>query len=205
MRRLIPLETFEHDTHPVILVNTAGRLSFINRAAAALVKCSPEGVLGSPCWQIMRLRTMEGGPFCSPDCPILRECRAGTLEPRHTAILRSNGRDPLPLDMSTFLIPPRHSNRPALLHLLKPGPPLQANPSEPACGSALRAQDRLYLLSNREKEILGWLARGKDSQDIADQLFISPFTARHHIQSILSKLGVHRRIEAVLALFGKDH
>ena len=58
---------------------------------------------------------------------------------------------------------------------------------------ALTTLDRL---TRREREILALLAQGADNQSIAQDLVISPETARTHIQKILGKLGVHSRLEA---------
>jgi DNA-binding NarL/FixJ family response regulator len=54
-----------------------------------------------------------------------------------------------------------------------------------------------YGLSNREKEVLNLLANGNNYQEIADQLFISVDTVRHHIKNIYKKLHVHSQSEAV--------
>src|SRR5207245_345424 len=51
-------------------------------------------------------------------------------------------------------------------------------------------------LTRREREVLSWLAEGKTNEAIAQQLVISPETARTHIQNVLAKLGVHSRLEA---------
>jgi DNA-binding NarL/FixJ family response regulator len=51
-------------------------------------------------------------------------------------------------------------------------------------------------LSPREREVLALLARGAKTSAIAEALFISPETVRTHIQNILTKLGVHSRLEA---------
>jgi hypothetical protein len=45
--------------------------------------------------------------------------------------------------------------------------------------------------------VLGSLARGTSSTEIAVELEISPDTVRTHAQIILAKLGVHSRLEAV--------
>jgi DNA-binding NarL/FixJ family response regulator len=58
---------------------------------------------------------------------------------------------------------------------------------------ALRRASRL---TRREKEVLALLAEGADNDAIAQALVISPQTARTHIQNVLSKLGVHSRLEA---------
>lgn len=54
-----------------------------------------------------------------------------------------------------------------------------------------------YNLSSREKEVLQHLADGSNYQEIADELFISVDTVRHHIRNIYKKLQVHSQSEAV--------
>lgn len=54
-----------------------------------------------------------------------------------------------------------------------------------------------YLLTDREKEVLIRLADGYNYQEIADSLFISVDTVRHHIRNIYKKLHVHSQSEAV--------
>lgn len=54
-----------------------------------------------------------------------------------------------------------------------------------------------YDLSSREKEVLTGLAAGNNYQGIADSLFISIDTVRHHIRNIYKKLHVHSQSEAV--------
>lgn len=50
-------------------------------------------------------------------------------------------------------------------------------------------------LSTREAEILELLAKGMTNKHIAEQLFISPFTVKRHIENIYQKLQAHNRIE----------
>jgi DNA-binding NarL/FixJ family response regulator len=52
-------------------------------------------------------------------------------------------------------------------------------------------------LSNRELQVLALLAEGASSQRIAEALDISTNTVRTHVQSILTKLQVHSRLQAV--------
>jgi DNA-binding NarL/FixJ family response regulator len=57
--------------------------------------------------------------------------------------------------------------------------------------------DSQYNLSNREKEVLQHLGEGSNYQEIANELFISVDTVRHHIRNIYKKLQVHSQSEAV--------
>ena len=55
----------------------------------------------------------------------------------------------------------------------------------------------LRRLTPRETEILTWLARGQTTTQAAGHLGISALTVQSHVKSILAKLGVHSKIEAV--------
>jgi DNA-binding NarL/FixJ family response regulator len=53
-------------------------------------------------------------------------------------------------------------------------------------------------LSERELEILGWIARGASNKEIADHLFIAEGTVKNHVTNILGKLDVRDRTQAAL-------
>lgn len=54
-------------------------------------------------------------------------------------------------------------------------------------------------LTTREWEIVELLGEGATTQSIAEQLVLSPLTVYSHIKSVLRKLGVRSRREAVIA------
>jgi PAS domain S-box-containing protein len=60
------------------------------------------------------------------------------------------------------------------------------------------AHQAIAELTPREKEVLRALANGLDGQEIADQLNISLRTERNHMASIMAKLGVHSRLQALV-------
>lgn len=53
-------------------------------------------------------------------------------------------------------------------------------------------------LTPRESEVLELMAEGATNDEVADRLFISRNTVRNHVQNILTKLGAHSRLEAVV-------
>jgi DNA-binding NarL/FixJ family response regulator len=63
--------------------------------------------------------------------------------------------------------------------------------------------DEIHLLTKRETEMLGLLAKGFRYKEIADKLFVSTETVRKHINNIYQKLHVQSRIEAVNKIFGE--
>lgn len=61
-----------------------------------------------------------------------------------------------------------------------------------------------FNLTNREKEILGLIAKGMSNKDIANKLIISLYTVKNHVKNIIQKLAVEDRTQAaILALTEK--
>jgi DNA-binding NarL/FixJ family response regulator len=53
-------------------------------------------------------------------------------------------------------------------------------------------------LTDRELEVLRFVAQGLNNREIAKQLFISENTVKNHVRNILEKLQLHSRMEAVM-------
>ncbi len=69
--------------------------------------------------------------------------------------------------------------------------------------SEQRMQDReaqlaIESLTPREREVLQGLAGGLSDKEIAEQLYLGLGTVRSHVVSILKKLGVHSRLQALV-------
>jgi DNA-binding NarL/FixJ family response regulator len=56
---------------------------------------------------------------------------------------------------------------------------------------------RLASLTARERQVLSLVAEGRSQKQIASTLGISVKTVGTHVQNVLSKLGLHSRVEAV--------
>lgn len=63
---------------------------------------------------------------------------------------------------------------------------------------------RRHGFTRKEARVAGLLSEGKSNVEIADELFISAHTARHHTESVLLKLGVHSRREVSAALLHRS-
>lgn len=76
-------------------------------------------------------------------------------------------------------------------------------PSRPPARHSNRTDDRARLrrvlghLTSRERDVLRLLVQAHDTPSIARTLGVAPSTIRTHLQSVLFKLGVHTRMQAV--------
>ena len=55
------------------------------------------------------------------------------------------------------------------------------------------------MLTMRERQVLDLIVEGKENNEIAAQLVISPETVKSHVSAILEKLGVENRVQAAVA------
>lgn len=72
----------------------------------------------------------------------------------------------------------------------------QKNEKEPDPAAA-----KIASLTDREKEVVALVSEGCKNKQIAELLFISDTTVRHHLTSIFSKLGVADRLELLIQAY----
>lgn len=71
----------------------------------------------------------------------------------------------------------------------------ERNPKKDVC---FKPDADVEPLTDREKEVLALVAKGKSNQQIADALFVRDVTVKTHLNTIFKKLKVKSRTQAVL-------
>jgi len=108
--------------------------------------------------------------------------------------IRAVKRGELPLQPSVAAKLVAHLNRRSELE--------SSSPSGGA-GSGVTGGLRVDDLTEREYEILSYVARGESNREIGEALYITEGTVKNHVSNILSKLGLRDRTQA--ALWAREH
>jgi PAS domain S-box-containing protein len=193
---------FERVPGIVFATDPAGTIGWWPRAAERALGYTAAQVTGRRCDEAL---PGFGRAFCLAGCP-LRQERDEPLRPHLVELQLLDGSRRSFLCAITLFMTNRRS-RPLRLYQLHEA---CASVLPVACGHAdaparLQAAGRtLDRLTRREAQILRELAEGRSNVEIARALDISPATVRNHTQNILSKLGVHSKLEAVVLALKPD-
>ncbi len=199
------LDRIARSGEAVFAVDGANRIILWNKACENLVGRPARHALGKRCFEVVGGRDSNGNVYCHASCPVAHQARDLRNDPvrRFELDVASGDGGRRRLSTSMFAVPSYHPALTTLVHVLRPAEGPSAAPA-PSAGereplAPLTAQGDAVALTHREKEILGCLASGQTTVAIAKALSIARVTVRNHVQSILQKLNVHSKLEAVVA------
>ena len=183
------------------VIDAGGRILVWNHAAERILGHGAGDVLGRLCCEVFEGRDEHENRICYPACrarTLIRD--GGVVHPYDVQTTTKAGR-PIWLNVSVLSMPP------VTVHLFRDVTAqrtllgvLQEKLDSVAAASPARSEVRPGKdtgLSARELEVLRLLAAGGDTGTIARRLCVSAATVRNHVQSILRKLCVHSRLEAI--------
>ncbi len=207
------LDQLEGSPDPVFVTDRQNRVVAWNRSAERLLGYRPEEAIGLSCSVLMEGCDSSGNRYCSEHCPLTDMAGRGEVVRHFDLKLRPKDSPPLFVDVNILQLtapPPHHFY---LVHILKPSDrelrpqAVREEPEAPPRLALVTAREspdaRVRKLTQREVEILGLVAAGRTSAEIASLLHISTLTVRNHTQNILDKLEVHSKAEAVAFAFQK--
>lgn len=185
-------------------VDGSDRIVLWNKKCEALLGKPARSVLGKRCYEVLGGRDVNGNLYCHRGCPVAyqaREMKAQPVKPFELTVKTGEGTR-ISVSNSLFALPDYHPALTRLVHVLRPAEdrvraevPRPQSPERMA--PAMDARSELAALSGREREILRCLVKGTATAAIARQLSIARVTVRNHVQSLLQKLNVHSKLEAV--------
>ena len=180
------------------------RIAYMSDRARTVLGIGEESAIGQRCFDVIASMDSDSKPFCCPECAVLQQARRQEeIEPRRVQVSLENGELQW---LQLIVVPVRGADGswPWLVHCAVDANRdqritqyLERIANRNGAGEGNDLPDPEQLLTKREVEVLGLLARDLDMAEIAKQLFISRTTVRNHVQHILSKLGVHSIQEAV--------
>jgi DNA-binding CsgD family transcriptional regulator len=212
------LDVLAQSDTPALATDTGGHIVFWNRAAERLLGRPTNQVLGRRCYDVLGGRDVFGNRFCHENCSIVSMSRRGEPVQGFEIVLGSSPKQEQSLNVSVLKIPGSRPELFTLVHILQPiertgrltralerlGAQRGGGPQEgwePLATAGPVALPKAPPLTEREKEILRWVAAGLQNKEIAQKLGISLATVRNHIHNILEKLDVHSKLEAVSLAF----
>ncbi len=191
-------EMFGGARDSVFVMDGSNRILFGNDMFARLCGKPKNLIPGSHCKDIVCGMSPDGSPFCGPKCTIGTQSGSpDTADNFEIVVPQATG---IPVWVSVATLPAPTAWRPAQTVVVMRAvdvPKLLARLANPPQNVHAGACPAHKPLTTRESQILAMLVKGESTARIADTLHISPTTARNHIRSILCKLDVHSRSEAV--------
>jgi PAS domain S-box-containing protein len=193
--------TLERAGDGAFVIGAGGHIVLWNRAAERILGYTARTVLGRPCCDVFVGMDGSGNRLCYRGCHVMNLVSLG--EPVQSFDMRTRTKSGHAVWLNISILTVAGGTEGALtIHLFRDVTAtrelmslvherLAGPPAGNAPGSGGPS------LSRRELEVLRLMADGASTPIAAERLHVSRATIRNHVQSILAKLGVHSRLEAV--------
>src|SRR6266446_3204578 len=203
MRQKYLLQLDEATADAAFAIDSSGLITAWNAAAEELFGLSWEEAIGGPCHEILQCAD-ESGVVCFEHCSIQQALHAGRPITNFDLRVRTKA-GPQWCNISVLIVTESGSALRHAVHIVRPREmrrrfeqllrdfvadeaKLKRRDAAPAISSRPTSAPDANL-TDREKEIMRLLAAGTRTNEIAEQLHISPVTVNNHTRHILTKFG----------------
>jgi len=218
------LDTLCSTADGVFIVDAHQRIVRWNKGAERILKYSEAEALNQDCYRLIAGRIHPDKAWCRSNCKVQNCVRAGT--PLENFDLLSRTKDGTPLWTNVSILSHTDGGEALVVHLIRDvsrekqaGEAIEQflralgittstkrryqgeSRTQRPKGARTALLDIPLPLSKREIEVLQLLAEGLSTKALAQKIKISRFTARNHIQNILTKLDLHSKAQAVSYAF----
>jgi PAS domain S-box-containing protein len=212
--KALPVDVYAKTADGVYAVDSRQRIVYWNPSAQQILGLKPDEAVGKHCYDVIAGGDYEGQRFCRRNCPIITAARRTKPVGNYDVLSRRKDGSPVWLNISIILPPEGGRNGICAVHVFRDvserrrSEQLAQITRETVARFSAGEEGQVVEtkpypppgppLTQREVEVLRLLASGVPTEDIATTLGVSRSTARNHIESILAKLGVHSRLQAVV-------
>jgi PAS domain S-box-containing protein len=209
----LPLDIYARTADGVYAVDSRQRIVFWSPSAHQILGWKPNEAVGQHCYDVISGSDYEGQRFCRRNCPTIAAARKARPVGNYDVCSHRKDGSPIWLNVSIMLPPEGGRNGICAVHVFRDVSDRRRSEqlaqitretvARFSAGEEARVEAKPYPppgppLTQRELEVLRLLASGVPTEGIAAARGVSRSTARNHIESILAKLGVHSRLQAVV-------
>lgn len=200
------LEAFELTEDGVFAVDESERIIFWNGAAGRILGFRKDEVLGRKCHEVIGGQDDCEHTDCGPNREVLQRARRGQTTESYDVMAKTSSGSYRLLNVSIVVLKGKSARSTLAVHMFRDVSEARRSQLEVQRGLLEASQasgqrdgeNPRGRLTRRESEVLGLLATGLANAKIAEVMGISVTTVRNHIDHLLTKLGVHSKLEAVV-------
>ncbi len=200
------LQAFERTEDGVFAVDEEERIVFWNSAAGRILGFRKDEVLGRKCYEVIAGQDYCAHADCGPNCEVLQRARRGRTTESYDVMAKTSSGSHRLLNVSIVVLKGKTARSTLAVHMFRDVSEARRSQLEvqrglleaPQASGHRDGEDPAARLTPRESEVLRLLATGLETAKIAEVMGISVTTVRNHIDRVLTKLGVHSKLEAVV-------
>jgi len=208
---------FDNTADGVFAIDEEQQIIYWNQSAQRILGYTSDEIVGQSCYKVLCGCDDKGHAVCHEHCSVRAAATAGKTVTNYDLATRTKSGELRWINVSILTVYADDDSRPAVVHLFRDATQTKQNEqfihqmfdtvdlwqktAPPAVSSKPSSHTPVDNLTDRERQVLSLLARGASTAGMAQTLSISSTTVRNHIQSILHKLNVHSRLEAVAYAF----